>query len=165
MPVMEKDILNINIKYCIMKKLFFLLSFLLLSFSVSFAQTRAYKYLYAVKDDVKISGPISKGNIYYFTFTNNKSMCYLTNKDGVYSGGYGINSYKFVGEKDGVLIYMEQDRTFLADKQDMLYFSSDYKRLNAQWKVFRYDPVNAGCTLVLEYVADPNSVDVPSQLY
>lgn len=136
----------------------------MLSFSVSFAQTRAYKYLYSVKDEVKISGSQSKGRIRYFTFTDNMNMCYSTDKDGVYSGGYGLGAYRFIGKKDGVLVYKEQGSPLSAGP-GMLYFSSDYKRLNWQSEYDNYIPETYGCLQVWEYVADPNSVDVPSQLY
>lgn len=148
-----------------MKKLFFLLSFLLLGLSVSFAQTRAYKYLYSVKDDVKIPGSLSKGTIHYFTFTDNGNKCYLTNKDGMYRGAYGQHSYKYIGKKNGVLIYKEQNQNILREGEDMLYFSSDLKKMNWQSWMDNYFPESRGCTQVYEYVADPNAVDVPSQLY
>jgi hypothetical protein len=146
--------------------LFFLLS-LFASLNQVVAQTYCYKYQYSVKDEVKIPGIPAKGTIFYFTFTENKNKCFLTDKNEVYSSGYGQNTYQYIGRKNGINIYKECNRNMFRNGQDMLYFSSDYGRLNWRCCFDDYSPNtnNQGCIRVLDYVKDPNTSDMPSQLY
>jgi len=130
-----------------------------------YAQTYAYKYSHSVKDGVKVPGVPSKGTVFYFTFINGKSMCYLTDSNGVYNGGYGMNTYRFIGTKNGMHIYQEQCTNVFRRGEDMLYFSSDFSKLN--WQNTDIDSFSQwpGCIRVLDYVSDPNEVEVPDQLY
>lgn len=152
-----------------MNRFIYLIAFfyILSCFNKTTAQTYCYKYIYSIKDDVKIPGLGSKGRIYYFTFTENKERCFSTDKNGVYSGAYGQDSYQFVGKKNGILIYKECNYNMFKIGLNILYFSSDFKRLN--WRDpfddFSPNPNDHGCLRVLEYVSDPNTTDVPSQLY
>ena len=130
----------------------------------SLAQTYCYKYSHSVKDEVKIPGLVPKGAAFYFTFTNNMSNCYLTDKNGFYSGALGQNSYKYIGTKNGILIYQECNQNMFRFGQDMLYFSSDFQRLN--WLCVA-DDFNSGHNRlrVLNFVSDPDAVDPPGKLY
>lgn len=150
------------------KSKFIVLSmFMLLFVTKALAQTYSYKYSHSVKDEVKIPGIISKGTVFYFTFTDDKNKCYLTDKNGVYSGGYGQNSYKYVGSKNGILIYKENNQNMFRNGQDMLYFSSDFRRLNWRCGLDDYspNPNNHGCLRVLDFVSNPDAADVPGSLY
>ena len=131
------------------------------------AQTYCYKYSHSVKDEVKIPGLIAKGTVFYFTFTNKKSNCYLTDKNGVYSCGYGQNTYKYMGTKNGILIYQECNQNMFRNGQDILYFSSDFRRLN--WRCgfddYSPNPNDHKCLRVLNFVSEPDAVDAPETLY
>ncbi|WP_300702186.1 hypothetical protein [Bacteroides sp.] len=131
------------------------------------AQTYAYKVSHSVQDDVKIAGVVSKGTVFYFTFTKGKSMCYLTNKSGVYESAYGQNSYRYIGKRNGIRVYEECNQNMFKarNQQDMLYFADDYSRLN--WDNGFDNFQNNGGTIirVLNYVSDPDEVEVPSELY
>lgn len=152
-----------------MKKIVSLLVlFVLCNIDAIVGQTYSYKYLHSIKDEIKIQLILPKKNsVFYFTFTNNKKNCYLTDKNGVYDGGYGENTYKYIGKKNGILIYQECNQNIFRYGQDLLYFSPDFKRMN--WRCFSDDhtinPNEAGSIRVLERVLNPNSVDVPSTLY
>lgn len=141
--------------------------FMLLFVTKALAQTYSYKYSHSVKDEVNIPGMISKGTVFYFTFTDDKNKCYLTDKNGVYSDGYGQHSYKYVGSKNGILIYKENNQNMFRNGQDMLYFSSDFRRLN--WRCgfddYSPNPNNHGCLRVLDFVSNPDAADVPGSLY
>lgn len=137
--------------------------FSVLSFCAQ-AQTYAYKYSHSVKDGVKVPGFSSKSVVFYFTFTNGKGMCYLTDENGVYTGGDGGNSYRFIGTKNGMHVYQEQNQNMFRQGQDMLYFSSDFSKMNWKCTIDMYSSY-PGCIRVLNYVSDPNEVEVPSQLY
>lgn len=150
-----------------MNKLFIILLFFCGFSFAAMGQTYSYKYIHSVKDDVKIPGLLTKGTIFYFTFTNQKSMCYLTDKNGVYSGGYGQNSYKYIGERNGVLVYKECNQNMFRNGEDLLYFSPDFSRLNWRCGFDDYSPNtnDHGCLRVLTYVANPDAIDVPNGLY
>lgn len=151
------------------KRSILLFMLLLVGFATqsAFAQTFAYKVSHSVQDNVKISGVVSKGTVFYFTFTDGKSKCYLTDKSGVYQGAYGQNSYRYVGKRNGMRIYQECNQNmFRARKQqDMLYFADDYSRLNWDYAIDNFQ--NNGSTIirVLTYVSDPDEVEMPSELY
>lgn len=148
-----------------MKNLLLMIALMFSALSAGFdanAQTYAYKYVHSVKDGVKVSGPIKKGSVFYFTFTNGKSQCYLTDQDGNYYDGYGQNSYRFIGRKNGMNVYQEQNQNMFRLGEDMLYFSTDFSKLN--WKC-NFDNYGAGGIRVLNYVSDPNEVEVPDELY
>lgn len=150
-----------------MKKIVYISFCLILCFithEVS-AQTYSYKSLYALKDGIKMPGLYyKKGDIAYFTFTNNKSRCYKTDKNGVYYGGYGIGVFEYLREEKGVLIYKEMgggakggfDELYITDDFKMLCWFSYYDEGSPQYR---------GSLRVFEYTDDPNSVEVPSELY
>lgn len=154
-----------------MKRLLFLLLIVLLSChnEKAYSQTYSYKYSHSVKDEVKIPGVVKKGAIFYFTFTNNKQKCYLSDKNGI-SKCNGNCTYKYVGSKNGILIYKEQlssNFRLFDDDPDILYFSSNYSRLN--WRC-RYDDHdfnsnNHECLRVLQYISNPNTEDIPKSLF
>lgn len=150
-----------------MNKIFIILSLLFIVSTEAIGQIYSYKYSHSVKDEIKIPGVLHKGAIFYFTFTNQKSMCYLTDKNGVYSYGYGQNSYKYIGKRNNILIYKECNQNMFRNGQDVLYFSSDFSQLN--WRCYfddySNDPKTRGCLRVLSYVSDPDAVDVPNGLY
>lgn len=152
-----------------MEKINFRIYLLLVSIFCAFsfgtqAQTYAYKYSHSVKDGVKVPGTPTKGVVFYFTFTDGKGKCYLTDKNGVYNGGYGQNTYRFIGTKNGMHVYQEQNQNMFRNGEDMLYFSNDFSKMN--WQA-NFDNFGSwpGCIRVLNYVSDPNEVDVPDQLY
>lgn len=140
-------------------RLFFLCVMLCFGFSVnSFAQTRAYRYSHNVTEDgIKVEGLLSKKNVFHFIFSNGNTKCYLVNARGEGSG----TPYEYVGSANGMHIYIGDQ--FWGE--DILYFSEDFKRLN--WK-FEFEYKNSGripSTRVLNYVSDPNAIDVPDKLY
>ena len=142
----------------------FLLFLLTCSLNKIDAQTYCYKYLYSVRDEIKISTPFTKENMWYFTFTRDKSRCYLTDKNGVSGGGgYPGPVYQYLGKRSGIHIYKEADNMFR--KGCILYFSSDFKRLN--WRCYsdEYFPGAKGSLRVLDLVENPNEIEMPSQLY
>lgn len=128
------------------------------------AQTYAYKYSHSVKDGVKVSGIPAKGTVFYFTFTNGGSMCYHTDAQGVYSSGYGAGSYRFIGTKNGMHVYQEQNRNGFRKIDGMLYFSEDFSKMNwlCNFDMFSQWP---GCLRVLNYVSDPDEVEIPDRMY
>ncbi len=126
------------------------------------AQTYAYKYSHSVKDGVKVPGTPRKGTVFYFTFTNGMSMCYLTDSQGVYTGRFGRCSYRFIGTKNGMHVYQDQNQSGFMPSEDMLYFSDDFSKMN--W-LATIDLNWPGCIRVLNYVSDPNEIEVPDQLY
>lgn len=125
------------------------------------AQTCAYRYAHSVKDGVKVTSAIPTGSIFYFTFNNDKSMCYGTNAQGVCNGG-GYSSFRYAGTKNGMHVYNVV--LAMAGGKDVLYFSTDFKRMNWLCGADNFGPT-PGSIRVLEYVSDPNTVDVPDQLY
>ncbi|WP_291554330.1 hypothetical protein [Bacteroides sp.] len=164
-----KQGININLKsYYTMKHTYLLVIALLLSVIVLQevnAQTYSYKYLYSVNDDgVKVM-VLGKDTKFFFTFSNNKRKCFLTDKNGVYSGGYGQNSYEYIGTKNDMLIYKECNQNMFHDTQDMLYFSSNYSRLNWKSGYDEYSPNNSNTIRVLQFMKDPDEEETPSQLY
>ncbi len=146
-------------------KIFLLIvsTFSMFSFCVQ-AQTYAYRYSHSIKDGVKVKGVPSKGAVFYFTFTNGKAMCYLTDMNGTYNGGYGQNTYRFCGTKNGMHIYQEQNQNMFRNGEGVLYFSSDFSKMNWQCSIDNFSPW-PGCIRVLNYVSDPSEVEVPDQLY
>ncbi len=146
-----------------MKKLLVISAlFMLGALSVS-AQTYCYKFLYCVtKDGVKklLPGQVS-GALHYMTFTNNKQMCYNTDKDGIYRMGYGQFSYRYIGKRNGMLVYKEQS-TNMFWSNTTLFFSPDFSRYNQKGQ--GYDASNS-LTYVYEYVEDPYEEDTPEELY
>lgn len=150
-----------------MKRIILLMAITLLiaSQTVS-AQTYCYKYLYSTTNDGVKTSLLEEGLCFHFTFTNNKDKCYLTNKDGVYDNrAGGQNTYKYIGTKNGMLIYKEYypSNMFRSD-HDLLYFSSDYSRLN--WKSGA-DKVlfNSNTIRVLQFTNKPDEEEVPTELY
>lgn len=51
------------------------------------------------------------------------------------------------------------------DTQDMLYFSSNYSRLNWKSGYDEYSPNNSNTIRVLQFMKDPDEEETPSQLY
>ncbi len=146
-----------------MKKVLFLLMMLFASTMSVQAQTYCYKYLYNVNGDgIKTKGRFNSGKIFYFTFTNNEEWVYQTDQNGYYGWSYGMESYRYVGRKNGMRIYKEQSQNAF-HKPGMLYISDDLKKMNI-W--CDYENFNGGNNLmVLRYVSDPDEDDTPSQLY
>lgn len=129
------------------------------------AQTYCYKFLYNVSDDgVKKQGVVKAGTIFYFTFNSNKSMCYLTTKDGVYTGGYGQNSYRYIGKRNGMYIFKEQNTNMFAQGQNVLLFSEDFDRMNWSCYIDKYASSEMG-TRVLKRVENPDYDEIPDELY
>nr|DAN25932.1 MAG TPA: hypothetical protein [Caudoviricetes sp.] len=151
-----------------MKRTYLLVIGLLLSIIVLQnvnAQTYCYKYLHSINDDgvkVMVLGSNAK---FFFTFSNNKKKCFLTDKNGVYSSGYGQNSYEYIGSKNDMLIYKECNQNMFRNGQDMLYFSPNYSRLNWKSGYDKYSPNDANTIRVLQYMKNPDQEDTPSQLY
>ncbi len=151
-----------------MRKFFFSLVLVLLvsSTSASDAQTLCYKFLYNVTNDgVKKKGILSSGELFYFTFNDNGSMCFLTNKDGEYNDAYGMNSYKFIGKRNGMLVFKEQSTNMFIQGQDMLLFSDDLKRLNWKCKYDGYGSPGDPGVRVFNYVSDPDEDEIPDVLF
>lgn len=131
----------------------------------TYAQTYSYKYSHSVKDEVSIHGVPSKGTVFYFTFTNDMNNCYLTDKNGVYSNGYGQHSFKYIGKENGILIFKEQNQNMFRNGQSMLYFSSNFSKLNWRCVLDDYFPNTKGCLRVLRYISNPDKVATPGSLY
>lgn len=125
----------------------------------SYAQTMAYKYSHSVKDGVKVRGPYTN-NIWYLTFTSDKSKFYITDANGVATTSNPSGIY--MGTENGILVY-KGVIPFLGT--DYYYFSSDFKRLN--WNSIVDNMNNSGPRMirVLNYVANPNTSTAPPQLY
>lgn len=138
---------------------------LTIGISTTNAQTYCYKYLYNVtNDDVRKKG-IASGSIFYFTFNNNKSMCYMTDKNGVYSLSYGIGTYKYIGKRNGMFIFKEQSTNMFHQEQNMLYFSEDFMRLNWKCNIDKYGSNGNPGLRVLKYIEDPDYDEIPNELY
>lgn len=59
----------------------------------------------------------------------------MTDKNGVfnsYTGAYGAFTCRFIGTKNGMRIYQEQNTNMFRNGQDILYFSGDFSKIN--WK-------------------------------
>lgn len=138
--------------------------FISMAFVAIKAQTYPYQYLYSVDDNGlkrENMSLASKGSVFYFTFTNNKSKCFLTDKNGVYNGRYGLESYQYVGRRNDILVYRECSTNVFSQGQGMLYFSTDLSRLN--WDC-TYDKVNGEHTVrVLKLYEEKDTT--PSHLY
>lgn len=146
-------------------KSFALSVFIALSAAEAYAQTYSYKYTHSVKDEVSIPGVPSQGSVFYFTFTNNMNNCYLTDKNGVYSSGNGLHSFKYIESENGILIFKEQNQNMFIKGQSMLYFSSDFSKLNWRCVLDDYIPNTKGCMRVLRYVSNPDKTATPESLY
>ena len=116
------------------------------------AQTYAYKSLFFVNPNTGVREQATTV-VNYFTFTNNKQYCYPSDANGIKQGG-GVYQYK--GEKNGAYYYELAEKTMLSGFK-WLTFSTDFKRLNQDYV--------GGKVRVLEYVADPNTANAPSQMY
>ena len=115
-----------------MKKII-LLFFMFLQIQILSAQTYAYRLeYYVLSDGMKSSnaGGFAVGSIFYFTFNSNKSMCYMTDKNGNYNLGNGIGKYQYVGCRNNMYIFEECSTNIFKPKQDKLYFSTDFNRMN-----------------------------------
>ncbi|MBR2249646.1 MAG: hypothetical protein IJ844_03940 [Prevotella sp.] len=150
-----------------MKKFLFSLALMLaVGMMTTNAQTYCYKFMHNVTSDgVKKKGVLNPGTLFYFTFNNNKSMCFLTDKNGIYNGGYGQNSYRYIGKRNGMFIFKEQNTNMFAQGQDILYFSDDFERMNWKCKFDNFGSTNDPGTRVLKYVEDPDYDEIPNELY
>lgn len=149
-----------------MKKVFFI-ALMSLAFIQIGAQTYCYKVLHNVTTEgVKVKGMV-QGALFYFTFNGNKSMCYMTDKDGIYSGGpWGDNSYKYIGTQDDIHIYQDASTNMLSTKGNWLFFSKDFKILNWRCTIDDYGyTLPKGSLRVMRYIENPNKVEAPSVLY
>lgn len=144
-----------------MKKFILIILILLAPLGLS-AQTCCYKYLHNVKDEVKFS-ELDNGKLFYFTFTNNKNHCYETDENGVYTSANGWNEYRYIGSQNGVLVYEEVAKNPLLPIKNVLYFSSDYKRMNWRSAGDYLGSRGKGSVRVLTFESNPKGV--PNGLY
>lgn len=149
-----------------MKKIIFLF-LIFLHVQILFAQTYAYKLeFYALSDGMKSSnaGAATVGAVFFFTFNSNKSMCYLTDKNGHYNAGNGIGKFKYIGYKNNMYIYEECSTNIFKQRQDILYFSTNFSRMN--WNC-SYDYIinDDDKTRVLTYTSNPNKQHEQSHIY
>lgn len=150
-----------------MKKII-LLFFMLVQIQILSAQTYAYRLeYYVLSDGMKSSnaGGAAVGSVFYFTFNGNKSMCYMTDKNGNYNLGNGIGKYQYVGCSNNMYIFEECSTNMFKPKQDKLYFSTDFNRMN--WHSYYDNFMNDGNdkTRVLTYTSNPNRQSEQSHLY
>ena len=150
-----------------MKKII-LLFFMFLQIQILSAQTYAYRLeYYVLSDGMKSSnaGACAVGRIFYFTFNGNKSMCYMTDKNGNYNLGNGIGKYQYLGCRNNMYIFEECSTNMFKPKQDKLYFSKDFNRMN--WHSYYDNFMDDGNdkTRVLTYTSNPNRQSEQSHLY
>lgn len=139
---------------------------ILLSAFLSSAQTYCYKYLYNITNDgVKKQGVVATSQ-FYFTISNDRSVVYLTDKNGFYSLTRGNGEFRYVGRQNGLLTYRSQN-----DKYDWnfvpveyLYFSDDFKRMNWDCGMDKFSQRGDLGFRVLEQY-DPQKVNAPERLY
>ena len=147
-----------------MKKIF-LLFCMLLNMQIISAQTYAYILEYYVLSDGMKStnaGGAPVGTVFYFTFNSNKSMCYMTDKNGNYNNGYGIGKYKYIGCRNNMYIFEECGTMDMF--KDLLYFSKDFNRMNWHCNLDNLDN-DEDKTRVLIYTSSPNRQREQSHLY
>ena len=114
------------------------------------AQTYAYKALFLVNPNTGVREQAPKA-VNYYTFTNNKQYCYSSDANGIKKGF----TYQYKGEKNGAHYYEVAE--FSLGFFKWITFSSDFSRINEDYI--------DGKVRVLEYVADPNTANAPSQMY
>lgn len=134
-----------------------------MAFVTAKAQTYAYKCLYSVDDNGIKRKSIVENTIFYFTFTNDKSMCYSTDKNGIYSLRDGLGSYRYIGTRNGMYVYKECSTNIGTNMfgQNILYFKSDYSRLN--WDCSTDRVIGEHTIRVLTLYKEKDST--PSHLY
>lgn len=156
-----------------MKKNLLLLSLLLLSILPIKGQTYCYKHLFDVdKDGIKHE----QTGYTYFTFTNNKTICYQSDKNGnvLKSTMPGFNStastFRYVETKNNMHMYKESDKNFgmgvVTYGMNFYYFSTDYSRLNAFYPAKDLYGIHVDeKTYVYERVSSPIEDSAPRELY
>lgn len=148
-----------------MKKTLIAMFFVIGIFTVS-AQTKCYKYLYNMTSDgIKKPGAVV-ADLFYFTFNNDYSACYQTNKNGLYTLQRGYGEYRYVGRQNGMLIYKEQcgNYAFNFIPPSILYFSEDYRRMNWDCSAEKLGQNGDPGVRVFELVS-PEQIRVPDKLY
>ena len=146
-----------------MKKIIFVLVYLVLNIISVNAQTYCYRLLHSVNNQ----GVKSKtAHTYrYVTFINNKSLCYTSdeygnNKNTAFSDA-GVCEYK--GKSNGNHLYVEPNHQVLQNFNDIFgdtyIFSSDFSRMNYKTKTFK------DLILVYERVSEPKNEEAPIELY
>lgn len=167
--VMAQGGFNINNKTNrFMKKLLMISVLLLMGVLSMSGQTYCYKNEYKVsKDGVKVKKSLSYR---YLTFTNNRSICYWSDKNG--SAENYANTYRYVGYENNILHYHYENKvegfgtgpfampTLTVSTGD-LYVSSDYSRINT----IDYSSFSDGYTYVYERATEPEKQKAPIQLY
>ena len=130
-----------------------------------FAETRGYAYEYSVRDGgVKFQG-YTPGKIWYFTFNNDKSRIYMTDKNGM-SSTQGAYYFQYAGTENGIHVYVEKTTGIMLLPPGKIFFNSDFTRMN--WDCpFDGDRKSADGTIVrvLNYKPNPDKESVPTHLY
>ena len=125
------------------------------------AQTYCYRCIYKVSEDgVRIK---DGGWTEYYTFINNKSVCYHSDKDGNKTQ-YGM-TFIYEGSNNGILTYAYRPKDPYMNvplPSKYIYFSSDYSRIN---KIEKSSLDNIVYTWVYEKVMAPDKQNAPTQLY
>ena len=115
-----------------MKKVFLISVFLMLAVSYGYSQTYYYKCVAKIGENGEKSKPESFNKGAYITFTNNKSSCYVSDKNG-YKVKNDDASYVFKGTKNGTHIYQHyatHPGTGYSWSWDIFYyFSSDFDKM------------------------------------
>lgn len=98
------------------------------------SQTIQYRYVYSVTPDGikydKWANDAIKNYMHYYTYTNNKTVCYASDSKGnVLRGLLGdLLIYDYYNEENGIYIYR-----FRSNKNITIRISKDYKRINVDY--------------------------------
>lgn len=160
----------------IMKKICLIIAMLWVNVMACMSQTYYYKYLYTVNKQTGAKSSPGDGKTgMYITFTNNKSNCYHSDKNGnVYKPNRGpyapatderMEIYNYESSNNGILVYrqtkVELGFGMAAGGWGTYSFSSDYNRMNSNLAM--YDLAND--IKVYERSTPPEQQTAPQQLY
>lgn len=130
-----------------MKKLLLIAIFALVSSISAQCQIYNYEYKYSITEDggKTLSSYLDSGTIFYFSFNNDFSMCYLVDKNGTRSD---VAKYEFVGLEDEMMKYQNT----LNSIEDYLFFAEDYSELLWDASLEKNDEDEVRSIRYLEYV-------------
>lgn len=139
-----------------MKKLLMISAMLLIGALSVNAQTYYFKYLFSVNNNgVKYMEEMFKQDGYW-TFANNKSVVYKSDKNGIINEYSATFTYKET--RDGKYVFQY--------RKDLIYFNSDFSRMNYYHEPESYDTgMWKRSTQALDRTDGPEEQHAPNQFY
>ena len=147
--------------------------FLVGTLSVS-AQTYYYKYLYQIDPQTGMKNNPGNGSTgVYITFTNGKSACYESDKNGIlkrppntFGGDDRILVYNYAGLQNGMYIFVQTKIEFgyglSVGGSSTRTFSQDYSRMNLHFGGYFSIPPGIN---VYERSTPPEEQTIPQKMY